>query len=374
MIKQKPPHADQIELTLFGPGYGECATVHLGGNRWIIADSCMNSATGEPAILEYFSNIGVDTQEAVRLITISHWHDDHIRGLSKVISACPNATVCCSTALTTKEFINYTFSFKNILIKSRWTGATEIREIFETLKTLPQTKRQYAMGNCRVLTLPAQNGADSCSVTTLSPSSREYEIFLQGISLLIPPPNKTKIRARNLTPNHTAVALWVEIGDIRILLGSDVEEKGDPSTGWSAIVQSANRPQGRASLYKIPHHGSRTGHHDQVLSDMIADPAIAVLSPFYSGRTKLPTSKDIARILKATPESYITTSDSAPKCRTARPAAVERTIRETVKKIRLIQPPMGRVTIRNEGKTNPNCWNVDLSPSACQLTSLQDQG
>jgi hypothetical protein len=29
------PTADQIELTLFGPGYGECAVVHLGNNRWV---------------------------------------------------------------------------------------------------------------------------------------------------------------------------------------------------------------------------------------------------------------------------------------------------------------------------------------------------
>ena len=36
-----------------------------------------------------------------------------------------------------------------------------------------------------------------------------------------------------LTPNHAAVVLWVNIGEVFVLLGSGLEETGNPATGWS---------------------------------------------------------------------------------------------------------------------------------------------
>src|SRR3989339_631959 len=102
-MRELPPDSDQFELTLFGPGYGECAVVHVGANRWIVVDSCLDTTTRNPAVLEYFNAIGISAQEAVRLIVISHWHDDHVRGLSDIVSSCPNALVCCSSTLTQAE-------------------------------------------------------------------------------------------------------------------------------------------------------------------------------------------------------------------------------------------------------------------------------
>jgi hypothetical protein len=52
------------------------------------------------------------------------------------------------------------------------------------------------------------------------------------------------------------------IGDIALLLGADLEETGEEDTGWSVIVASTERPHGKASIFKIPHHGSETAHHD----------------------------------------------------------------------------------------------------------------
>lgn len=35
-----PPDAQEMEITLFGPGYGESVVVHLGDQHWFIVDSC----------------------------------------------------------------------------------------------------------------------------------------------------------------------------------------------------------------------------------------------------------------------------------------------------------------------------------------------
>src|SRR5436305_1417682 len=81
---------------------------------------------------------------------------------------------------------------------------------------------------------------------------------------LLPQEKVTKLRLPALTPNHAAVVLWVNIGGVFILLGSDPEETGHQGTGWSVILGSSMYPQGKASVFKIPHHGSQTAHHAPV--------------------------------------------------------------------------------------------------------------
>ena len=33
------PESDETDFDLIGPGYGECALVHIGNQRWVIVDS-----------------------------------------------------------------------------------------------------------------------------------------------------------------------------------------------------------------------------------------------------------------------------------------------------------------------------------------------
>src|SRR5262249_14986688 len=54
------PAADELEVTVFGPGFGECIVAHLGHDRWIVIDSCIDSRSDKPAVLAYFEHIGVD--------------------------------------------------------------------------------------------------------------------------------------------------------------------------------------------------------------------------------------------------------------------------------------------------------------------------
>lgn len=53
------PAADQIEITVFGPGYGESVVVHVGNGRWLVFDSCQQETTGRPVALHYFDQTGV---------------------------------------------------------------------------------------------------------------------------------------------------------------------------------------------------------------------------------------------------------------------------------------------------------------------------
>ena len=87
--------------------------------------------TKEPAALHYFEKIGVDPHTAVKLIVASHWHDDHIRGLSQVVAACPNAKFVCSAAFTNKEFLSVGFLYTNRPMIQSKPGP---EELLKTLK------------------------------------------------------------------------------------------------------------------------------------------------------------------------------------------------------------------------------------------------
>ena len=50
------PSRDEIEVSVFSRGYGECIVVHAGDGFWIGFDSLLNPR-GKPAALDYFQEI-----------------------------------------------------------------------------------------------------------------------------------------------------------------------------------------------------------------------------------------------------------------------------------------------------------------------------
>lgn len=98
-VRSKNPENDELEITLFGSGYGESVVVHIGDGKWIIVDSSINRDTRKPAALEYLEGIDVDVSSQVKGVVVTHWHDDHIRGISEIAKKCSSAKFCISAAL-----------------------------------------------------------------------------------------------------------------------------------------------------------------------------------------------------------------------------------------------------------------------------------
>ena len=372
-----PPRTDEIEITLFGPGFGECAVIHLGNNNWLVIDSCIDSQTGQPAALAYLHAIGVDPAVAVRLIIATHWHDDHIRGLSRLLAECKKARFCCSAALTKAEFLASVLRHEAQQSLAISSGVREIFKIYEELQQRPEPLRtpSFASANKRVLSLPADSSGHGleCEAWALSPSDKQVQKFLDELTLLMPTAGETKRRATAQSPNHLAVVTWITIGELALLFGADLEETKDPGTGWSVIVDSAERPRNKAAVFKIAHHGSENAHNDAVWREMLVPNAHAILSPYNRGQKKLPAPADIQRIMQYTEHAYISSVSRQPASRKSRPAAVNRTIRETVGKIRLPHPQTGWVTLRNDTAPTFATWRITLSPNACHLRELHQE-
>src|SRR5205807_10239936 len=119
-------------------------------------------------------------------------------------------------------------------------------------------------------------------------------------------PNQA-VRVQERNPNNNSVVLWVEVGSAIALLGADLEVTADQNTGWVAILDASVRPFGRAEVFKVPHHGSQTGHDDRVWSEMLEPNPHAVLTPY---RAMLPRDTDVSRICGLTSRGFITQAQS----------------------------------------------------------------
>lgn len=126
-----------------------------------------------------------------------------------------------------------------------------------------------------------------------------------------------------------------------MLLGSDLEEAGDPYSGWSVIAADHSTPH-KASVFKVPHHGARTGHCDAVWREML-EPTPVAMTTTHSP-SGLPRADDIARIKTYTHTFACTTVPRSALQR--RDPAVERTLREVAKDRRLVWGRMGHIQLR----------------------------
>lgn len=348
------PAKGELEITLFGPGYGESIVLHVGDGGWILVDSCINQAR-EPRALRYLAGLGVDPARDVRLIVATHWHDDHIRGMADLVNACSNADFCCASVLCKQEFLAAVGTLEPHRVSGVSSGVRELYEVFTRLKAT-KTKPTFAIANRRIY------AQDTCEIWSLSPNDAAFLNFLSHIGSLLPGQGQTRRRIPSLTPNKVSVVLWIKIGDAVLLLGSDMEKPG-----WVDILASTTRPANKASVFKIPHHGSANADEQEVWRDMLEVNPWAVLTPWRRGGRILPSQGDVQRILSCTPNAYST----VPRRRlTASPARrdnmVNKTLQEAGIKLRSVSVSPGAVRLRRSA-ANQAPWRIELFGSACAL-------
>ncbi len=352
----KPPGAGEAEVSLIGPGFGEAVLIHLGDGDWALVDSCVATGANKPASLTYLEDIGADF-DRVRLIAVSHWDDDHIRGLSRLVAACPKAEIVISNALTGKEFLTYAELHRNPLANRLKGGVSEIPDMLRLLQANP-TRVKYASESARILASSAYTHGQAVEVWTLSPSSFEYTNFLNWLVTQIPSPKETRRIAVSRIRNDLSTVIYVQVGSDAMLFGGDLEEEGKLHTGWSAILGNATRPGGLASLFKVPHHGSETGDHPDVWSRMLGPEPFAILAPFQKGRHSIPGGTQVTRILSRTPNAFSSRS-LAGRARKRLDPAVERTIKQAAKSFETFDQTPGMIRLRRPiGSTAP--WIPEL--------------
>ena len=345
--------------------------MHVGGERWVVVDSCVDTtdkANPRPVAEKYLTTMGVDMGGAVDLIVASHWHADHIRGLGRLVDRCPSALFSCAQAMVGDEFIVFA---EEMASASASTGGAKLADFREAIGHLRHRKTSIRWAQQNKL-LKAWNpsgalpGVPRCVVNALSPSDLEYTAFIAEIAAARPTPTRPKRGAAATSPNLVSLVLHVQFGDMSVLLGADMEVHHDPRRGWTAAI-AAGHEAGLtpAHLLKVPHHGSVTGHHDELWTRLLAPRPLAVVTPFNKlpDERKLPTAADVARLNGLTSRLYQT----APAIRTSlrgREAAVDRGLRDCNIVLRDATQPLGMVRCRWRSLTG---WSEEVFPPAMLL-------
>ena len=363
----RAPSLDVPEISVFGPGYGENIVVHVGNGEWIIVDSCVEPNSAFVAPITYLHHIGVDAGNAVQFVVASHWHDDHVRGLSEVVKACRNAVFVSPKVLTSKEFHRYVARFALGNTSSAGSGAGEFQRVHALLyQRLAKPQRKWASADRRLHRFPAVGGLSGCDMWSLSPSDEEYDRFLAFIQSTMPDPGGTRPKRRAATqgPNDASVVIGLDWGAASALLGSDLETFPGVTRGWGAIVSSSGRPEGKSGYLKIPHHGAYSAHHERMWRDMLFPDPTSVLTPFARGGG-LPSPHDRERIIGLTKRAYTTARlHPRPTSQVVSDRAVEKMLIQA--KITLRQSPeLGLVRARFVGSE----WQIELFNHAQPLST-----
>ncbi|MCY4153669.1 MAG: hypothetical protein OXE94_15780 [Aestuariivita sp.] len=140
----------------------------------------------------------------------------------------------------------------------------------------------------------------------LSPSSKQFEQFLRMIGA---EPHALPLKAKKMLTagrNDLSIASVLEVGDLSILLGADLEHHHDPELGWAAVIHNLSGKGPKSAAIKIPHHGSVGSHHDKVWSELLCKDVVSVVTPWSLAGKRLPTEADKARISGLSKEAYIT--------------------------------------------------------------------
>lgn len=360
-MRTDPPEDDCLEISLFGPGKGECVLIHIGSGRWISVDSCFDQRRHNNPALKYLAELEVDTTISMRMIVATHAHDDHFAGISDIFAACPSAIFVCSSALTTPEFFALTDLEEQAHAGLPIRAYSEYRTVFKLVEA--RTSREFSpMGYAwasKVL-FSDNSGAAPARVMALSPSDVAFTRAQQALAKAIPKADDAK-KVDAIDPNELAIALWVELGDKVALLGADLTP-GPTGCGWQAVLATFS-PEDTAKVYKVSHHGSVTGDHPGIWSQLLADSPIAILTPFR-GRKLLPDMADRRRIYSQTSSAHITASPN-------RPSASKQVRRETASLGPLaknVREPWGRCGhVRVRCRIGQTDWRVERFPPAQKL-------
>lgn len=367
----QPPGNNEFEISLFGPGYGEAIAIHLGNGQWVLIDSCLDPESGNPANLQYLRDLNVDVSNSVKVVVATHWHDDHISGISDVFRECNNAIFIISGAFRTDEVQQLTSYFQG----QNYGGNSGVEEFLEIFKIYAENKTKGNKINSPKLAtadkvlyddeINIDGSKVSVSVSSLSPS--DSAIVQSNLGHLVPQLGEQRRRIVSPRPNQISVVLWVEIGDHNILLGSDLESEKDSTLGWKVIIDDSQIIEGKAGIIKVPHHGAESGHEPRVWNELLHPEPIAMISPLYLGNNYIPTSEDANRIGQITNKAFITSQPFQRKKYKADSRVVRDMLKGATKDIYEVFSGWGQIRVRGDitGKATP--YKTELFGEALRL-------
>ncbi len=308
----KLPKVNEIQIVVFGSGFGESILVHIGDHKWVIVDSFKN-INMQPIAINHLENLGIDVGVGVEAVIGTHWHMDHYQGLSQIIKQCKSATVALSGMHNNQEF-EYLVSLLSKKSGIRSYAFKELKQCFELLIKRSDKAFDFTEGyTIRSWQASEMSHQKRVVISALSPSNYQFERFSQKCKNLFVKsrknlPNYDPIQElfKNNDRNNFSIVLQITVGEVSILLGADMQECVSEKFGWKHIVNNRNVDFPNPRFYKVTHHGTEYSHYPELWSKFLLENPTSIVTEYNLGSKKLPKLTDIQRIRNLSEKSYLT--------------------------------------------------------------------
>lgn len=286
------PKEDEIEITLFGPDYGESAILKLPDTGWFVIDSC-RFAIGSSKVIPSLEYLKAHNANYIEAIILTHPHEDHYLGLAEIIKEYKGRIryVCRYAAEGLREFKNY-------LVQQHIARLRNAHELANVFKAFEEAKNSGAWPkHLGELTPIINNPSTSVQVIALTPSGESVKRYTDNLYKAIVKVGQYVQPVPDQLHNLIASAIWISVGSVRIILGSDLEKGMDNLTGWYGVLANPNKPNLSVNVIKVAHHGSYSAFCKEAWDEHKANNLpIAILTPYVKGSNFLPKDADIKRL------------------------------------------------------------------------------
>lgn len=297
------PEDNELEVSIFGSGYGESVVIHIPHVGWGIIDSCVQKFDGQPIVppLEYLLKILDHPYPKLAFFILTHPHEDHCKGIDKIIKGYPGGIerVCRYDGFGLRELraqnANKNTELRRIVpgLVYAFRAMNEAKDKGSQLKDLSEMtlvfdKRIKTKNDCFI----------DIRMMALSPSAESKVKYREELIKAINIEEGSFLVEKDCTDhNLISVALVLTVGNLQVVFGGDVEAGTNNETGWAGIVSNINEFPLWAHIVKVPHHGSENAHNDLAWEKFCSrGKPIALIAPFLNGSVALPKENDVERI------------------------------------------------------------------------------
>ena len=303
--KNRPPKAtdfepSQLSLLVFGPGWGEAQVLIFPDGSLGVVDGCSeprDSDTGKGDPVREFINDWFSRQEHPRLrfVALTHPHDDHYRGLGKLIQAHHQEIAELwrppMTDHWAKAYIRYRKRCENNPIHA--PSDDPIKGLERVFKEFRERRDKVKILGSGQRMLNERIGGYDLSIVSVAPSLNDIDRAQQELLDLV---DDRQPRSKpRFDPNLTSAALIISWNRTKILLGGDLVCGKGKFEGWSTA--SPRIPERQFQVVKIAHHAS-TGAQDWDLLRRLK-PKLSIVTPFRNATNRQPPRPaDIKRLIE----------------------------------------------------------------------------
>jgi len=165
----------------------------------------------------------------VKLVVATHWHTDHIRGLTEVVSSCQAAEVYSYSALFSRELLAFASGTIDAIAKSC------VKELEGMLYALDNRQLRYATVGRQIWS--REDEACAAAVWSLAPTDSDVEAALDNVLRRL-----RRVGGGGLKPNEVSIPLVVTLGSSALLLGADYEP--EKKSGGPRLTLRGGIPSG----------------------------------------------------------------------------------------------------------------------------------